>query len=262
MSRGCVQFHPPTKTQNFVSLTLAFRRHRSHDQLVLCMTSHNKANSPTTTTMSNNNRTRTKNGRPISKKNGRPMSAAAAADLAQQRADQKMESKRRKEQFLVFIKALMRDLAQMDPKMHAKAKAIIQDCTDKKKRRVPGFDFETTMRKQLLVLVGESNWRRVERDLHRRTLARSEEKQHRRQCSTDISVSSHSSTASLSLTSDEPEPESRQEPAEGGAVTLAMNDLSLNDGSVEVTEKELVETMQSRPQSAVVMPDEPRFIYI
>lgn len=208
----------------------------------------------------------------------------SAAESSQQRADQKRESRQRREQFLIFIKALMRDLAQMDPAMHARAKSIIQNCTEKKKKRVPGFDFERTMRTRLLDCVGESNWRRVERDLHRRTVARKEEeKNNTGPCSTDISVSSNSSTASFSFTSDEPEAEGRQERqtenAPHSSVTLALDDLTLCDGSVEVefTESKrhemerleaeakveaFVHKIQSRPPSAVVCQEESRYIYI
>lgn len=176
----------------------------------------------------------------------------------------------------------MRDLGQMDPDMHARAKKIIQDCTEKKKRRVPGFDFETTMRTRLLDCVGESNWRRVERDLHRRTVARKEEPKHHSRsstpCSTDISLSSNSST--VSLTSDEPEPAEVRQTTNAGTVTLALNDLSLSDGSVEVEVVEskrdkkerleaqakveaFVQKVQSRPPSAVVCQEEQaRYIYI
>lgn len=203
------------------------------------------------------------------------MSAAEAADLARQRA----ESKKRKQQFLIFIKALMRDLAQMDPAMHAKAKAIIQDCTDKKKRRVTGFDFERTMRTRLLETVGESNWRRVERDLHRRPVARKAEPKQHRLCSTDISFSSDSSTASFSLTSNETETEVRPEKPEPSVTTSIsmLKDLSLShDGSVEVevveakrekkerpkAQAKVVQKPHSRPPAAVVVPEEQRFIYI
>lgn len=279
--RDAPRAEPPRLSLSRCHKILRRRPHKTRDQPLLIEKTtttsfidhhHKEHTTPTDRTITMTSRTRTRNAR--------PMSAAAAADLAQQRADQKRESKKRKEQFLIFIKALMRDLAQMDPAMHARAKAIIQDCTDKKKRRVPGFDFETNMRTRLLETVGESNWRRVERNLHRCNVARKEENKQHRLCSTDVSLSSNSSTASLSLTSEEPEPEARQEMTEcAPSVTLSLNDLSLNDGSVEVevTESErdkkerleaeakvdaFVQKIQSRPPAAVVVPEEPRYIYI
>ena len=214
-------------------------------------------------------------------RNGRPATSAEEVSAAHER---KLESRQRKEQFLIFIKALMRDLAQMDPAMHARAKKIIQECTEKKKNRVPGFDFELTMRTRLLDCVGESNWRRVERDLHRRKTAPSRKEEVKRQqqirsrpCSTDISLSSDTSTASFSFTSDEPEVEARQQTTERAekhsVVTLSLNDLSLSDGSVEVevldskrekaqVKQDFVQKSQSRPPAAVVCQEEPRYIYI
>ena len=79
-----------------------------------------------------------------------------------------LEAKVRKARFLLFCKTLCKDLKRTDPAMHARVKAVIQDCTNQKKRRVPGFDFETSMRTQLLDTVGESIWRRVERDLEKK----------------------------------------------------------------------------------------------
>lgn len=210
-------------------------------------------------------------------RHARPMSAGEAAELAQRRAQQKVESQKRKEQFLVFVKALCRDLAQMDPAMHARAKKIIQDCTEKKKKRVPGFDFETNLRTQLFDLVGPSTWRRVERDLHRNTIRQHERKTHQR-VDTDTSLSSHSSTASISLpsSSDDVNAEPRQPTEERGlspTVTITLNDLSLSDGSVEVKaikeqvsyEKKSPTIVQTtRPPNAVVVPaeQETRYIYI
>lgn len=261
----------PLKTAKFHFFVSKTANTHFHDQCRLIGLHKNERHTTTTNfTMGNPSRTRQQT---------RPLSAEAAAELAQQRADQKKESQTRKRQFLIFIKALMRDLHQMDPAMHARAKKVIQDCTEKKKRRVPGFDFETTMRTRLLAIVGESNWRRVERDLHRRTLERTNvepKRQHRRQ-DTDTSLSSHTSTASISLTSDELEPaEARQEVHERApSVTLSLNDLSLHDGSVEVEMNKcemkeaeakveaFVESIaKSRPPSAVIVEEEPRYIYI
>jgi hypothetical protein len=223
-----------------------------------------------------------------SKPRSRNLSAAEVA-AAHQR---KLESRQRKEQFLIFIKALMRDLAQMDPAMHARAKKIIQECTEKKKQRVRGFDFELTMRTRLLDCVGESNWRRVERDLHKRNSAHCRKGEPKREepkrqpqsrsmpCSTDISLSSDTSTASISITSvsDEPDVEARQQPTERSekhsAVTLGLTDLSLSDESVEVEildskhgkvhvfNQDIVQKTQSRPPAAAVCQEEPRYIYI
>jgi hypothetical protein len=81
--------------------------------------------------------------------------------------DPKEEMKVRKERFLDFCKTLCQDLKHTDPATHERAKNVIQDCMHKKKQRVPGFDFESSMRTQLLDSVGESNWRRVERDLQK-----------------------------------------------------------------------------------------------
>ena len=79
--------------------------------------------------------------------------------------DSELEAKVRKARFLLFCKTLCKDLKDTDPAMYARVKAVIQDCTKQKKRRVPGFDFESSMRTRLLDTVGESFWRRVERDL-------------------------------------------------------------------------------------------------
>ncbi len=223
-----------------------------------------------------------------SKPRSRNLSAAEVA-AAHQR---KLESRQRKEQFLIFIKALMRDLAQMDPAMHARAKKIIQECTEKKKQRVRGFDFELTMRTRLLDCVGESNWRRVERDLHKRNSPHCRKGEPKREepkrqpqsrsmpCSTDISLSSDTSTASISITSvsDEPDVEARQQPTgrseKHSAVTLGLTDLSLSDESVEVEildskhgkvhvfNQDIVQKTQSRPPAAAVCQEEPRYIYI
>jgi hypothetical protein len=81
--------------------------------------------------------------------------------------DPKEEAKVRKERFLIFCKVLCQDLKHTDPPMYARAKAVIQECTNKKKQGVPGFDFESSIRTQLFDSVGVSSWRRVDRDLHK-----------------------------------------------------------------------------------------------
>lgn len=133
-------------------------------------------------------------GNPLS---NRSMSFAKAPELKR-----KTSTHIRKEGFLIFIKALVRDLAENDPAMHARAKRIIQNCTDKKKREGRGFDFESTLRTRLMDAVGEARWRHVERDLHRKQLAQERTnttimaptKEIR---STETSVASQSDTSSL-----------------------------------------------------------------
>jgi hypothetical protein len=133
------------------------------------------------------------------------MSAAAAVQMAEEHAMRKREAQVRKERFLVFCKALCRDLKQRDPAMYARSKSIIMDCTDKRKRKVTGFDFESNMRTRLLDVVGEDTWRRVERDLNKNLAAQETAKRASGSSAGTSIISSNSSNVSLTLSSGEPE---------------------------------------------------------
>lgn len=213
-------------------------------------------------------------------KSGPALSASAAAEMAGERAALKRESMARKEEFLTFVKALLRDLREFDPAMHSRAKSIIQDCTEKKKRRVPGFDFEFTMRTRLRQLVGPSTWRRVERSVRtaheqqqaERFAALQETRDH--EChSAETSVAKQSETSSLASTSDAPEPE-RRSVLDVHSVNLSASDDGF-EAELPIEERDKLEQLEAQAKvDAFVASLEkengrtkekrvgPRFIYI
>jgi hypothetical protein len=132
------------------------------------------------------------------------MSVAAAVQMAEEHAMRKREAQVQKERFLVFCKALCRDLKQRDPAIYARSKSVIMDCTDKRKRNVPGFDFESTMRTRLLDVVGEDTWRRVERDLNKNLAIQETATRAGGYKEGTSIISSNSSNISLTSSSEEP----------------------------------------------------------
>ena len=215
-------------------------------------------------------------------------------ELAEEQVQRKREAQVRKERFLMFCKALCQDLKRTDPAMYARAKSVILDCTDKKKRRVPGFDFESNMRTRLLDAVGEANWRRVERDLNKKRAERETAKRTDRS-SAAHSLSANSSTVSMSSLSQESEQRSVAMPSvqhveqdhrssltlssSNTAVELALGPVDIDDlmdghvGPVDIDELETLEAEakvnafisnvekenQSRARKDA---DQPRYIYI
>jgi len=72
-------------------------------------------------------------------------------------------SQERKERFLMFARVLMKYLEQKDPAVHLKAKAIIRECGEKNKKKVPGYEVVAiSMQKRLRDTVGEAYWNRAE----------------------------------------------------------------------------------------------------
>ena len=61
------------------------------------------------------------------------VSAAAVVAMGTRPAPIKSESDRRKEQFLMFTRVLMKYLEQKDPAMHQHARASIKSCAEKHK---------------------------------------------------------------------------------------------------------------------------------
>lgn len=215
-------------------------------------------------------------------------------ELAEEQVQLKREAQVRKERFLMFCKALCQDLKRTDPAMYARTKSVILDCTDKKKRRVPGFDFESNMRTRLLDTVGEANWRRVERDLNKKRAERETAKRTDRS-SAAHSLSANSSTVSMSSLSQESEQRSVPMPSvqhveqdhrssltlssSNTAVELALGPVDIDDlmdghvGPVDIDELETLEAEakmnafisnvekenQSRSRKDA---DQPRYIYI
>ena len=189
------------------------------------------------------------------------ISAAAAVQKAEEQVQLKREAQVRKERFLMFCKALCQDLKRTDPALYARTKSVILDCTDKKKQRVPGFDFETNMRTRLFDTVGEANWRRVERDLNKKLAQRETDKRTDRY-SAAHSSSANSSTVSMSSSSQESEQRSGTMPlvqhveqdhasltmsSSNSAVELALGPVDIDDlldghvGPVDIDELEALE---------------------
>jgi hypothetical protein len=219
------------------------------------------------------------------------MSAAGAVERAEEQVQLKREAQVRKERFLMFCKALCQDLKRKDPAMYARTKSVILDCTDKKKRRVPGFDFESNMRTRLLDTVGEANWRRVERDLNKK-LAKRETAKRTDRYSAAPSNSSNSSTVSISSSLQESEQRSVTMPSvehveqdqrsltlssSDSAVELALGPVDIDDlldghvGPVDIDELEALEAeakvnafisgLETKNQARKDA-DQPQFIYI
>ena len=91
---------------------------------------------------------------------GGSLSFSSAANRAQTEREQKKVSK---EQFLMFIKVLMKYLEKKDPMMHSRAKQVIRECAERNKKKERGFESVTaSMKTPLRKTVGESYWNRAE----------------------------------------------------------------------------------------------------
>jgi len=90
-------------------------------------------------------------------------SAAAVVATGTRPAPVKSDSDRRKEQFLMFTRVLMKYLEQKDPAMHQHARAIIKSCAEKHKNKQPGYESLTSsMHVNLKKAVGEAYWKKAE----------------------------------------------------------------------------------------------------
>lgn len=75
-----------------------------------------------------------------------------------------LRERKKKEQFLMFTRVLIKYLEQKDKNLHAQAKAIIKDCAEKNKRQEPGYESVTeSMKRRLRELVGETYWKKAVR---------------------------------------------------------------------------------------------------
>jgi hypothetical protein len=75
----------------------------------------------------------------------------------------KTDADRRKEQFLMFTRVLMKYLEQKDPAMHQHARAIIKSCAEKHKQKQQGYESLTSsMHVNLKKAVGETYWKKAE----------------------------------------------------------------------------------------------------
>jgi hypothetical protein len=70
--------------------------------------------------------------------------------------------RKKKEQFLMFTRVLIKYLEQKDKDLHTQAKAIIKDCAEKNKLQTPGYESVTeSMKRRLRELVGETYWKKA-----------------------------------------------------------------------------------------------------
>mmetsp|Transcript_21352 Transcript_21352/g.30563 ORF Transcript_21352/g.30563 Transcript_21352/m.30563 type:complete len:201 (+) Transcript_21352:176-778(+) len=70
---------------------------------------------------------------------------------------------RRTEQFLMFTRVLMKYLEQKDAPMHATARAVIKNCAERHRAKVPGYEsLLSVMQSQLRQTVGEVYWKKSE----------------------------------------------------------------------------------------------------
>ena len=73
-----------------------------------------------------------------------------------------LRERKKKEQFLMFTRVLIKYLEQKDKNLHARAKAIIKDCAEKNKAQTPGYESVTeSMKHRLRDLVGETYWKKA-----------------------------------------------------------------------------------------------------
>jgi hypothetical protein len=65
---------------------------------------------------------------------------------------------------LIFIKIILKCLADDDPSLHLKAKKIVTDCTRKNREGIPGYNpLADVITRQLRMTVGEVHWNRAKR---------------------------------------------------------------------------------------------------
>jgi hypothetical protein len=76
---------------------------------------------------------------------------------------EELEAKKKKEQFLLFTRVLMKYLEQKDPNLHTKAKYVIKECAERNRQKIAGYESVTTaMQSQLKKLVGEVYWKKAQ----------------------------------------------------------------------------------------------------
>ena len=91
-------------------------------------------------------------------------SATPTTSTLSKREQEEMLQER--EQFILFVRVLMKYLDTKDPAMHNKVKLIIKDCAARNKRQERGYESATaSMRKQLKSVVSETYWKRAEKYL-------------------------------------------------------------------------------------------------
>ncbi|KAL7465634.1 hypothetical protein ACHAXS_005941 [Conticribra weissflogii] len=90
---------------------------------------------------------------------GTSSESASEADLETRRKE--------KEQFLMFVRVLLKYLEQRDQELHAKAKKEVRECYEKNKAGDPNFaSLTSSMKSRLRAVVGESYWKKAESFLH------------------------------------------------------------------------------------------------
>jgi hypothetical protein len=72
--------------------------------------------------------------------------------------------RRQEEQFMMFIKVLMKYLRAKDPKKLSKAKEVIQECVQKHDDNEPGYlCLMTVIQTHVIDVIGKSAWKKAER---------------------------------------------------------------------------------------------------
>lgn len=75
-----------------------------------------------------------------------------------------LQKRKNKEDFIMFVRVLMKYIEQKDPQVHAQARHVIRDCTDKSRKKEPGYkSIAECMETRLRATVGDQYWTRAER---------------------------------------------------------------------------------------------------
>merc|ERR1712157_464649 len=87
------------------------------------------------------------------------------------------EAKKSKEQFLLTVKVLIKLLKEKKPELHVRAKAVIQDCAEKKKQDPEYLSSSVSdMKRRLRATVGDVYWHAAEDKLKQLQRKKDQEK--------------------------------------------------------------------------------------
>ncbi|CAB9528086.1 expressed unknown protein [Seminavis robusta] len=95
----------------------------------------------------------------------------SAATCSASSSEQNSQMRRQEERFRLFIQVLMKFLKTRDPRVHSRAKQVIEECVAHHKRGYPGYESVTAcVSVHLKPVVGDAYWKRAEQQLSHQLL--------------------------------------------------------------------------------------------